>query len=104
MVDIADLKSVGHIVRVGSIPTSATMEKQVVYSSGGLGAGSVIFIVLLILKLSGEISLSWIWVVTSFLWGPLVIFFATLGILLAIAIVVGILVLPFIIVALLMKE
>jgi hypothetical protein len=93
------------------------MEKQVEYNSysnrehqvldagpASFGVGSVIFIVLLILKLFGEISLSWIWVVTSFLWGPLVIFFAGLGILLAIAIVVGILVLPFIIVALLMGE
>ena len=46
-------------------------------SSSGIGLGTVVFIVFLILKLTGNIDWSWWWV-TSPLWIPLVIFFVIL--------------------------
>jgi hypothetical protein len=38
-------------------------------SSGGIGLGGVLFVVFLILKLTGNIAWSWWWV-TAPLWGP----------------------------------
>lgn len=46
-------------------------------SSGGLGIGSRLFIVFLILKLCGVVAWSWWWV-TAPLWIPLVIIIAVL--------------------------
>jgi len=48
-------------------------------TSGGLGLGAVLFIVFLILKLTGNIDWSWWWV-TSPLWIPLTLGVIILGI------------------------
>lgn len=48
-------------------------------TSSGLGLGSVLFIVFLILKLTGNIDWSWWWV-TSPLWIPLTLGVIILGI------------------------
>lgn len=48
-------------------------------TSSGLGLGSVLFIVFLILKLTGNINWSWWWV-TSPLWIPITLGVITLGI------------------------
>ena len=49
-------------------------------SSNGLGLGTVLFIVFLILKLTGNIDWSWWWV-TSPLWMPLTLGIVVMGIL-----------------------
>lgn len=48
-------------------------------SSSGLGLGSVLFIVFLILKLTGNINWSWWWV-TSPLWIPITLGVAIIGV------------------------
>ena len=57
-------------------------------TSGGLGLGSVLFIMFLVLKLTGTIDWSWWWV-TSPLWIPLVVFILILGIIGLIAVATG---------------
>lgn len=44
-------------------------------SSGGIGIGSALFLVFLVLKLTGYINWSWWWV-TAPLWGSAVLVFA----------------------------
>ena len=56
-------------------------------TSSGLGLGSVLFIVFLILKLTGNINWSWWWV-TSPLWIPLAAAVVILGIAGLIAIII----------------
>jgi hypothetical protein len=57
-------------------------------TSSGIGLGSVLFIVFLVLKLTGTIDWSWWWV-TSPLWIPLAIAAAVLGITGVIVILLG---------------
>lgn len=40
----------------------------------GFGIGTLTFIVLLILKLTGNINMSWFWVISSIIWAPLMLF------------------------------
>lgn len=42
-------------------------------SSGGVGIGGLAFVILLVLKIMGEINLSWWIVLTSFIWVPLIV-------------------------------
>jgi len=61
-------------------------------SSGGVGIGSVVFIVLLILKITGNIGINWFLVITSFIWAPIIFFVAALiiiGIFYFIAIIIS---------------
>jgi len=54
------------------------MDKNVVVASGpGIGIGMILFIVFLVLKLTGHIAWSW-WFVTAPLWIPWCIFFSVL--------------------------
>jgi hypothetical protein len=39
-------------------------------TKGGMGFGIFIFLVLLILKATGNIAMHWGWVLTSFIWAP----------------------------------
>jgi hypothetical protein len=57
-------------------------------TSSGIGLGSILFIVFLVLKLTGTIDWSWWWV-TSPLWIPLTIAAAVLGITGVIVILLG---------------
>jgi len=57
-------------------------------TSSGIGLGSILFIVFLVLKLTGTIDWSWWWV-TSPLWIPLTIAAAILGITGVIVILLG---------------
>jgi hypothetical protein len=47
-------------------------------SSGGLGFGSILFLIFLVLKLTGSIDWSWWWV-TSPLWIPFALILLVLG-------------------------
>ncbi|MGW0245092.1 hypothetical protein ACWDYH_00480 [Nocardia goodfellowii] len=51
---------------------------NVVQSSGGLGLGTSLFLVFLVLKLTGFIAWSWWWV-TAPLWAPALIVLLLLG-------------------------
>jgi hypothetical protein len=44
--------------------------KTVTYSSG-MGIGTLVWIVLIILRLTGCIAMGWFWVLTSIIWVPL---------------------------------
>jgi hypothetical protein len=55
--------------------------------SGGLGIGMILFIVFLVLKLTGTIDWSWWWV-TSPLWIPLALGGLVIGIMGVIAIII----------------
>lgn len=55
-------------------------------TSSGIGLGGITFIVLLVLKLTEQIAMSWFWVITSFIWVP------ALGVLAAL-IVIGLIIL-----------
>jgi hypothetical protein len=48
-------------------------------TSGGIGLGTLVFLVLVILKATGQIAMSWFWVISSIIWAPL----AMIGIILA---------------------
>lgn len=56
-------------------------------TSSGIGLGTVLFIVFLVLKLTGTINWSWWWV-TSPLWIPLAVAAVILGIVGVIAIII----------------
>lgn len=45
---------------------------------GGMGFGTFIFLVLLILKATGNIAMHWGWVLTSFIWAPVLVGVAVL--------------------------
>lgn len=47
-------------------------ENQTTVRSGGIGLGSLLFVLFLALKLTGQITWSWWWV-TAPLWGPIAI-------------------------------
>ena len=53
------------------------MSSQVNVSGGGIGLGGVLFVVFLVLKLTGVIAWSWWWV-TAPLWIPVAIFAAVI--------------------------
>lgn len=56
-------------------------------NSGGMSLGGVTWIVLIILKLTGVITMAWGWVLTSFIWATVL----WVAIILGIVFVVGIL-------------
>ena len=58
-------------------------------NSGGISTGAI-FIVFLVLKLTGEIGWSWWWV-TSPLWIPIGLFFAVIGAVLPVALLATVL-------------
>ena len=49
------------------------MENKTTASGGGIGIGTVLFVVFLILKLTGVISWPWVWVCAP-LWIPIALF------------------------------
>jgi len=54
-----------------------TNTKEVV-SASSVGSGTIVFVVLLVLKVLGKISMSWFLVITSILWVPMAISLAIL--------------------------
>lgn len=46
---------------------------------GGIGIGGVALAVLFTLKVTGQITMPWVWVITSFIWVPLGILFSVLA-------------------------
>lgn len=60
------------------------MATETTVATGGIGLGGLAFVVLLALKLAGAIELGWLWVITSFVWVPLL---AALGVIACIAVV-----------------
>lgn len=65
------------------------MAKETVAVSGGIGVGGLAFIVLLVLKLMDQIALGWGWVLTSFLWVPLIMLLVCVAIAMAILFVIA---------------
>ncbi len=53
-----------------------------------IDVGGLIFVVLFVLKLLGMIEMSWLWVLTSFIWVPLLILAVVFGIVAAFGIIV----------------
>lgn len=53
-----------------------------------------LFVILLVLKLFGLIEISWLWVLTSLLWGPLVMFAGVITVILAVVAVFAFIVVP----------
>ena len=53
-------------------------------SSSGLGIGMILFLIFMVLKLTGYITWSW-WYVTLPLWGPILLAIAIVGIAVLIA-------------------
>lgn len=47
--------------------------------SGGIGFGGLLCIVLIVLKVLEKIEMSWLLVLSSWLWGPILIFAAVLS-------------------------
>lgn len=58
-------------------------------STGGLGLGGVVFVVLLVLKLTENIAMSWFLVLTSVIWAPLLVVLTFLMIVLGGFVLVG---------------
>lgn len=46
--------------------------------NGGFGLGSASFLVLMVLKVMGEIDMGWFWVLSSILWVPVATFGAVM--------------------------
>lgn len=67
------------------------MRKEVVQtsSSGGIGLGGILFIVFLVLKLTGKVDWSWLWV-TAPLWLPFAIGIGIVFIVVIIAAILGV--------------
>jgi hypothetical protein len=61
---------------------------EVKIKSSGMGIGTILFLIFMTLKLTGDIDWSWWWV-TAPLWIPLVGFLAFAGIAVVIAIIVA---------------
>jgi len=57
-------------------------------SVGGLGIGGVVFVVLLILKLTGNIAMGWFGVITSIIWAPILASISILLIFMIIGVIV----------------
>ena len=58
-------------------------------SSSGIGFGMVLFLIFMVLKLTGTIDWSWWWV-TAPLWGAFVVVFGIVGVIIAIAAIGGV--------------
>jgi len=63
------------------------MNNKAVTYSGGMGIGTLVWIVLIILRATGCIAMSWFWVFTSIIWVPLGILFVVFLIILVFIIV-----------------
>ena len=64
-------------------------ENKVSVSTGGVGFSGLLFLILMTLKLTGTIQISWGWVFASLLAGPALV----LGTILAVGVVAGIVIL-----------
>jgi phosphoglycerol transferase MdoB-like AlkP superfamily enzyme len=61
------------------------MATQQSAASGGIGLGGAVFLVFLVLKLTGHIDWSWWWV-TSPLWGVFALVFGVFGVVMLLAV------------------
>lgn len=57
-------------------------------SGGGIGAGALVWIAMIILKATGTIAMSWFWVLSSIVWIPLGIIFGIIFIVSLILVVI----------------
>lgn len=60
-------------------------------SGGGLGLGGIVFVILLVLKLTGNLAMGWFGVITSILWAPILATFAIFGLFLIVFAIVFVL-------------
>lgn len=58
------------------------MDGALKVKTGGIGIGGLTFVILLVLKLVGEVSVSWFVIVTSIVWAPLAAFASVMFLLL----------------------
>ncbi|MBD3198246.1 MAG: hypothetical protein GF317_24570 [Candidatus Lokiarchaeota archaeon] len=59
-------------------------------AGGGIGVSGVLWIVLIVLKILGEISMSWFWVITGIIWIPCAIGIGILAIVGIVLLIIGI--------------
>ena len=50
------------------------MSKATASASGGIGFGGLLCLVLIVLKIMGQIEMNWLLVLTSWLWAPILMF------------------------------
>jgi hypothetical protein len=56
------------------------MNREVVVKKEvSIGVGTLAFLILFVLKLLGEIDMSWFWVLTSWIWVPILVLLAALA-------------------------
>lgn len=51
----------------------------IVKKEASIGVGTLAFLILFVLKLLGEIEMGWFWVLTSWIWVPILVLLAALA-------------------------
>ena len=62
----------------------------VVKKEVGVGVGTIAFVILFVLKLLGEIDMSWFWVLTSWIWVPVLVLLSAMALVMGFVLIVGI--------------
>ena len=60
-------------------------------TKGGTSVGFIIALLLVFLKFTGHIAMSWFWVITSFIWVPILIIVSIISILFLIGLIAALL-------------
>lgn len=81
------VRKINHITSL-YVSKEKKMSSKAQVSGGGIGLGTVLFLIFLVLKLTGVIGWSWWWV-TAPLWCPIAVFVVLAIAALLIALVVG---------------
>ena len=55
------------------------MNKQTVVKEYSFPLGGIVFVILFVLKLLGEIDMSWFWVLTSWIWVPVLVLLSAMA-------------------------
>ena len=62
----------------------------VVKKEVGVGVGTIAFVILFVLKLLGEIDMNWFWVLTSWIWVPVLVLLSAMALVMGFVLIVGI--------------
>jgi len=55
------------------------VNKQTVVKEYSFPLGGIVFVILFVLKLLGEIDMSWFWVLTSWIWVPVLVLLSAMA-------------------------